>query len=233
MAIAKRYFIVAVFVSFLLWIPAWAPLAGTFSDNFDDGDMVGWKPNIAAGIFVVDGELRFKGADSLIVKLGESFWKDYSLDVRVKIAEFVRGGWSSIRTLQNNVGDATGYYEFQLSQSAVFAALYTNKRCVESFRVPMEIDEKAWYDVKIRPSNGKMSFYLDGVLIAQLADVGLSGYLDMASTKGTHVYMDDVVISGPNIPSTGPSGPNSFAVTPRSKLISTWAEIKTWNTGTR
>lgn len=131
--------------------------------------------------------LRFKGADSLIVKLGESFWKDYSLEVRVKIAEFVRGGWFSIRTLQNNVGDVTGYYEFQLSQSTVFAALYTNKRRVESFRVPIAIDEKAWHDVKISPSNGEMSFYLDGVLLAQLSDVGLSGYLDMASTKGTHV----------------------------------------------
>jgi len=232
MAIAKKHLIVAVFVSFLLWIPARESLAGTFSDNFDDGDLVGWKPNIAAGISVVNGELRFKGADSLIVKSGESFWKDYSLEVRVKIAEFAPGGWFSIRTLQNNIGDTTGYYEFQLSQNAVVAALYTNKRCVESFRVPTAIDEKAWNDVKIIPSNGRMSFYLDGVLIAQLADVGLSGYMDMCSTKGTHVYVDDIIISGPNIPSTGPSGPNSFAVAAPSKLISTWGKIKASNTST-
>ncbi|MFC1718262.1 hypothetical protein ACFL6S_31690 [Candidatus Poribacteria bacterium] len=227
--VVKRQIIAAIFISSLLWISQWTSLAGTFSDNFDDGDLIGWKANIATGISVVGGKLQFKGADSLIVKVGEPLWKGYSLKARTKIVEFVRGGWFSIRTLQNNTGDPTGYYEFHLSQSEIIVALYVNNRRVESFRVPTAIEEKIWYSVRISPSKGKMSFYLDEVLIAQLTDVGLSGYMDMCSTKGTHVYVDDVTISGPNIPDTGLSGPNSFAVPARSKLITTWGRVKHGN----
>ncbi len=229
MLVVKKHIIAVIFVSFLLWISQWTSLAGTFSDNFDDGDLIGWKANVGTGISVVDGKLQFKGVDSLIVKVGEPLWKDYSLKARVKIVEFIRGGWFSIRTLQNNTGHPTGYYELHLSQSEVVVALYVNNRRVESFRVPAATEEKIWYSVRIIPSRGKMSFYLDEVLIAQLTDVGLSGYMDMCSTKGTHVYVDDVTISGPNIPDTGPSGPNSFAVSPRSKLVTAWGRIKLAN----
>ena len=227
--VVGKQIVAVIFASFFLWIPQWESLAGTFSDNFDDGDLIGWKANIAAGISVVDGELQFKGVDSLIVKVGEPSWKGYSLNARVRIAEFMRGGWFSIRTLQNIAGDPTGYYELHLSQSGIVAALYTNNRCVESFLIPTAIEEKVWHSVRISPSKGKMSFYLDGLLIAQLTDVGLSGYVDICSTKGTHVYVDDVIISGPNIPDTGPSGPNSFAVASSSKWITTWGRIRTPN----
>ena len=213
-------------MSLLLWILPRTSLAGTFSDNFDDGDLVGWNPNNGVGISVIDGELRFKAADPLIMKVGEPSWERYSLAARIRIAEFVRGGWFSIRIFQNNTGDNTGYYEFHLGQDAVIAALYINNRCVESFRVPGIMEEKVWHSVKIESSNRKVSFYLDGLLIAQLADVELSGYTDMCSTKGTHVYVDDVVISGPNIPDTGPSGPNSFAVAFPGKLPTSWGKVK-------
>ena len=217
---------IIILVSLLLWICPRTSLAGTFSDNFDDGDLVGWKPNIGVGISVVDGKLQFKSADSLIVKVGKPSWKRYSLAARVKIAEFIRGGWFSILILQNNTGDTTGYYELHLDQNAIIAALYVNNRCVESFRTPGIIEEKAWHSIRIDSSNGKVSFYLDGVLLAQLSDVGLSGYTDMCSTKGTHVYVDDVVISGPKISNTGPSGPNSFNVAFRGKLPASWGKIK-------
>ena len=199
--------------------------AGTFRDNFDDGDLVGWKVNIATGISVVDGELQFKNPDSLIVKLGESSWSGYSLEARVKIAEFVNGGWFSIRILQGG-GDSSGYYELRIAQSWVMASLYLNNLCKESFRVPEELKEDTWYSVKIIPSNGRISIHLDDSLIAQLSDVGLSGYADMCATKGTHVYVDDVSISGPNIPDTGPSGINSFAVTTLSMTAIKWGGIK-------
>jgi hypothetical protein len=222
----KKRVAVAIIFSFFLWIPPRISLAGTFRDNFDDGDMIGWKPNIAIGISVVNGELQFRGAGPLIVKVGNSSWKGYSLEARVRIAKFTNGGWFSIRILQGNTGKLSGYYEFRLAKSEIAAALFVNNRRVESFRVPTVVEEGLWHRIKIHPSNGKVSFYLDEVLTAQLTDLGLSGYTDICTTKGTHVYVDDVAISGPNIPDTGPSGPNSFVVEPRSKLAITWGEIK-------
>jgi len=226
MAVIKKQVIVAIILGFLLWISPRTALAGTFRDNFDDGDLVGWKPNIPAGISIINGKLQFRGADSLIVKVGSPSWEGYSLEARVKIAEFMGGGWFSTRILQSNTGDRTGYYELRLAQGGIVSALYVNDHCVESFQVPIVVEENLWHSVKINPSNGKVSFYLDEILIAQFTDVGLSGYADMCSTKGTHVYVDDVGISGPNIPDTGPSGPNSFAIESRSKLAITWGEVK-------
>jgi len=222
----KRFIIAIVFISILACIPARAAPAGTFRDNFDDGDLVGWKTNVATGISIVDGELRFKGSDSLIVKLGEPLWKDYSLELRVKIAEFVNGGFFSIRILQGGTGDPSGYYELRLIQDLTVASLYVNDLCMESFREPAELKENAWHSVKITPSNGRISLYLDDSPIAHLTDMGLSGYMDICTTKGTHAYVDDVVISGPNIPDTGPSGFNSFAVAARSSFAIAWGKIK-------
>jgi len=218
--------VVAVLLGYLLLLMPSLSLAGTFRDNFDDGDFIGWKPNIAAGISVVDGELSLKGADSLFVKVGDPLWKGYSFETQVKIAEFTNGGWFSIRTLQGSTGDLTGYYELRFTQSGTIAMLHVNNQHVESFRVPEVLEENVWHSVKIESSNGKVLFYLDGVLTAQLTDLKLSGYVDICSTKGTHVYIDSVVIPGPNVPDTGPSGPNSFAVYPRSKSISTWGKTK-------
>jgi len=222
----KKSLIFAILIGILLCVIARATLAGTFRDNFDDGDLIGWETNIATGISVVNGELRFKNPDLLIAKLGDSSWKEYSLEARVKITEFVNGGWFSVRILQGGTGDPSGYYELRLIQGWTVASLYVNDLCLESFRMPADLKENVWHSVKISPSNGRISFYLDDSPIAQLADVGLSGYADMCITKGIHVYVDDVAISGPNIPDTGPSGINSFAVGARSRYAITWGEIK-------
>ena len=224
----KKQITVVIFVIFFLWILVRTPLAGTFKDNFDDGDMIGWKPNIAIGISVIEKTLQFKGADPLIVKVGNSSWKGYSLEAKVRITKFTNDGWFSIRILQDNTGDPSGYYELRLTQHEIVAALYVNNRCVESFRVPEVIKENAWHHVKIAPSNGKVLFYLNSVLIAQNTDLGLSGYTDICSVKGTHIYIDDVIISGTNVPDTGYSGLNSFAVEPRSKLAITWGKDRVY-----
>ena len=66
----KKFITALIAISFLCALP-WIALSGTFSDNFDDGDLTGWKPNVAVGISVVHQKLQLKGGDSLIVKVGE------------------------------------------------------------------------------------------------------------------------------------------------------------------
>jgi len=226
MLLNKRQIAIAIFVSIALSILTRVSTAGTFRDDFDDGDMTGWKPNVATGISIVEGKLQFKGADALIVKVGEPTWKGYSLEAQLRIAGPMGAGWFSVRVMQGNAGQLEGYYEIRLAKTGIIAALYVNSRCLESFWVPMALEENVWHSMTITPSNGKLSFHLDQALIAQLTDMGLSGYVDMCSTKGTHVYIDNVTISGPNIPDTGPSGPKSFAAEPGSKLATTWGEVK-------
>lgn len=191
-------------------------------DNFDDGDMIGWRPNIETGVSVVNGELQFKGAGSIIAKIGELSWKEYSFEVRVRINKFANGGYFSIRVLQNNEGETAGYYELRLSPTGTQTGLYLNNRLLESFRAVEPIEENIWYHVRIIPTDGKMRFYLDKIVIAQLTDANLHGYIDFCSIKDTHVFMDEVVVTGPNVPNTGKSGPNSFAVKTNHKFKTVW-----------
>ena len=169
---------------------------------------------------------KLKSPDALIVKVGDLAWRGYSLEAQLEIASPMSGGWFSVRIMQGNSGELSGYYELRLSKNGIVAALYMDNRRLESFSVPTVVEEGAWHDLRIIPSNGKISFHLDEALIAQLTDMGLSGYADMCSTKGTHVYVDNVIISGPNIPNTGPSGPNSSAAEPGPNLSITWGEVK-------
>jgi len=216
----------AVFwVLFVLIVPQLS-FAGTFRDDFEDGDLAGWKPNAATGISVVDGQLQFKGTDRLILKLGESSWENYSFESRLNVCEFAAGGSFSLRVMQSSEGDHSGYYELSLSSSGTTAALYLENRCVESFRSDTFVEENKWYNLRVELDGEKISFYFDDVLVARLTEVELSGYLDMCSTKGTHVYIDEVVISGKNIPETGESGINSPAEGENLKFAVTWGEIK-------
>lgn len=218
-----------ILTSFLFLVFPVSSQSGTFMDNFDDGDMVGWKPNIEAGISVVNGEMQFKGDGQLIVKIGEASWKGYSLEARVKISEFANGGWFSVRVLQSNNGDLIGYYELRLSASGTLVDLYLNNRLLESFRTVAPIEENVWYHLSVIPTEGKIRFYLDKVVIAQLSDVNLTGYIDFCSTKGTFALMDNVIVSGPNVPDTGNSGPNSFGVKTNLKSTTTWGYMKSNN----
>jgi len=86
---------------------------------------------------------------------------------------------------------------------------------------PPQIDE--WYRLRIDQKGNKISFYIDDELKNQSNDdlhpsggVGLYAY-------NAIVEFDNVVITGDDIPDTGPSG---YAVKPKAKLTATWASMK-------
>lgn len=218
--------IILTALTFSLFLLPLESFAGTFQDDFQDGDMEGWKVNIPVGISVLNNSIRFKGQDSLIAKVGDDSWNRYSLKLRFKTDGFANNGHFSVRVMQSNDGDAVGYYELIITQKELLASLYVNNQRLESFRVPETIQNSKWYTLEIKPSNAKISFCLNEILVAQLADVNLSGYVDICSTKGSVFYVDDVVISGINVPDTGPSGPNSFTIGHFHHANSTWGKLK-------
>ena len=62
----------------LMSAPSWA---GTFMDDFEDGNWQGWEANAVDGVSVVDGVLRIdhinKPGYTLALLIGED-WTDYS-----------------------------------------------------------------------------------------------------------------------------------------------------------
>ena len=77
--------------------------AGTFKDNFDDGNWAGWTAvatltwdtNVADRVSVVDGILRLdhvnKSGYHLILVIDED-WQDYSFSADMRLVEFEPGG---------------------------------------------------------------------------------------------------------------------------------------------
>ena len=85
---------------FLLSISAWA---GTFTDDFEDGDWVGWTAiatliwdtDVADRVSVVDGVVRLdhvnKPGYSLSLFTGKD-WKDYSFSADMRLVAVEAGG---------------------------------------------------------------------------------------------------------------------------------------------
>ncbi len=72
---------------FLLSVSAWA---GTFTDDFEDGDWAGWEISAVDGASIVDGVLRLDHIDkpgaSLALSTGED-WEDYSFSADMRLVK--------------------------------------------------------------------------------------------------------------------------------------------------
>ncbi len=72
---------------FLMSVSAWA---GTFTDDFEDGDWKGWEADAIDGVSVVDGVLRLdhinKPGFSVALSTGDD-WEDYSSSANVRLVK--------------------------------------------------------------------------------------------------------------------------------------------------
>ncbi len=73
----------------LVALPVWA---GTFRDDFEDGDLDGWKQLWPEGAMiwkVVDGELECSRLSqwSAGIVTGEASWTDYTIEADVKLLQ--------------------------------------------------------------------------------------------------------------------------------------------------
>ena len=79
-----------------------------------------------------------------------------------------------------------------------------------------------WIPVKIVAANESFKFYFDGQLVAQYSDEKAGpGTVRFWSQSRLTVHLDDIAITGPQIPDIGPR-----SVNPVSHLTTTWGEIK-------
>ena len=80
-----------------------------------------------------------------------------------------------------------------------------------------------WYRLEIAAIGNTISFYVDGELLFERKDDSHpSGGVSLWAYDAI-VEFDNVVITGDDIPDTGPSGQ---AVQPEAKLVTSWGAIK-------
>ena len=228
-----------VFLSVLLVsISAWA---GTWRDDFNDGDLSGWKMiKMSRNFFLWEGNWRIKdgvviGGDEnpdviyfLSLSRGAT-WSDYIAEVSVKLSKPLEAcsPWSGVYLLIST-GEFAGWNGYGLSirrlEVPVVArgvSIIGNVHPINA--TPFKTEADRWYRLRIDVKRGgKIRCFIDDEPVSpwfQGIQKGAPGF----GTEGVVAMFDDFVVTGPDIPD---GGPGAKAVRPRDKLATTWAKVK-------
>jgi hypothetical protein len=216
--------------------PVWA---GTFIDDFEDGNLDGWTEGYPWGAraswSVENGELvgtltSGGGGDMHFYLLDSSDWQDYDISVRVKITESFDKPNVCAGLLVRQM-DIQSYLHFKIvlkdsggvGREDVPKArfLWVEKGVWDLLhKEPLDFQFDAWYDLLLEASGSNFVFYVDGEKIfdveSTLFDKGEVG----VALNGAEAHYDNFVVTGDEIPDM------STPVESNGKLAASWASLK-------
>ena len=197
-------------------------LAGTFRDDFEDGNIIAWD---AFGEWsVVNGELvgeNMKPAsDSGQVFFGELGWRNYTVEADVKL--IASAGYPPATGICVRAQQELGHFHSFGFNSGSCGHTFEPGSVVGFIKL-RSFSVGAWYHLKVIAEGDHFTFYINDELIGELSHQSYA-----TGRVGLYVYnmkahFDNVVIVGEDIPE------GDFGTTPveeRGKLATTWAEIK-------
>lgn len=210
-------------LSCMLLILSTSVFAGTWIDDFEDGTLADWEAAGIPGIWteskgVVVSELppAESGNRSFLVT-GDEGWKDYTVTVKLRIANLVGGDWCGI-LLRYNGEDS--FYRFALSAAWTSYAAGTANETKEQKNLRVGFGQ--WYELRAEAKNDSFKFFINDQLALEFTDSLLSSGRVGLFTQNSMTEFDDFSISGPEVADGGPG----FPVEPEGKLATTWSEIK-------
>jgi len=230
-------FLPILFVSISAW-------AGTWRDDFNDGDLDGWRMDkhiwkervipdagnwwVEDGV-VIGGEEAPGVTHALTVKGGWD-WSDYTVEVSVKLIKQLQL-WQAVSLYLTPDGNKASGLEVRNVLGSVVARGFIYEAPAMANPIgpwkPFKIEVSKWYRLKIKiveridDEEGIVQCFIDDQPILQF-----QGY--RKGTPGFSVYQtiamfDDFVVTGPDIPD---GGSGAKAVRPKGKLATTWARVK-------
>lgn len=214
---------IAVSVAACVWVlcVSAGATAGTWTDNFNDGNADGWTvlADPASTWTVQDGGYRGEigGGAEGIAYVGEDDWQVESIEVKVRSlnADYAVIIW---RFKDKDNFDAWWLYAPGKTLEAWPKVGVYEGAARTTVAVPFDAAKEA--TVKVVLKGNTFDAYFDGALVGSYDNDALSGgKVGLLVWNGNAVF-DDVVITGPNIG-------NVTAVSPGGKLATTWASVKT------
>lgn len=228
----------------LIALPAWA---GTWLDNFDDGDFDGWQrveclwiPKVVtpnAGNWVVENGAVVAGDNDSTkrydLNIGDMWWADYIAEVSVKLSKRLEncssdsGVWLGARyQVAEGKLSLNDYFVGAWQSSGAWrgGAKYSNGDFfnTQSRMIPSEAD--TWYRLKIEVDGDQITAFVDDLQVFVLRDSSFTSGLVSISVNGVVATFDDFMVTGPEIPDGGPG----YSVELSGKLATTWAGIKSY-----
>jgi hypothetical protein len=223
----------------LLPVMVWA---GTFTDDFNDGDMDGWVKSdvwgVGASWEVNNGVLvgtsgNPKGIDTQLYLIQGMNWVDYQVSARVRIVSTfspdLAGGGLLIRQTANR----QQYMAYKpIMHDTVFKPEGPHIRyllmrggggnwVIES--EPYEFETGIWYELQVEVSGNRFVCHVDGeeVMTAEHNEF-LKGSVGF-TINGAKVQFDDFTVTGNDVPDPEP---DRISVEPSGKLAKLWGGLK-------
>lgn len=224
---------IVVCITFFLGV-AVSSWAGTWSDNFNDGDLDGWQTfeeNRGLEKWTVEnGEASAKSFGTFaILYTGEADWKDYTVECKANPKSLGRLGLNTMG-IWVRLQEHDGYYMAMWMSPAGDAryAIFKKFTVIKSVdlanlgKLPMPGLNK-WYKLKAKVEGNKLSFYVNDMLALEVKDDTIKSGKVGLCVQGTsvHAHFDEVKITGADIPNKGP-----LSVHSKFRLATSWGKIK-------
>lgn len=220
-------------------------IAGTWIDDFNDGDLVGWRRLVnfwKARVVVLDKGNWFSengaivGGDDDVEKqyqiyTGDMSWTDYTAEVSVKFSKRLEDCSDSsgaflgarIQATEGKIGlncYSVGMWHFAGARRGGLKYIDGFDSIVNTVVIPSETDR--WYRLKINVEKDLIKCFVDDIEVCEFHDGTFTSGLVGIAVSGIRATFDDLIVTGPNIPDGGPG----HSVNPSRSSVTTWANIK-------
>ena len=225
--------LVCLAFAFMLALPS---LAGTWRDDFEDGNLDGWK-GLDPCWTVEDGECSgefFNAPPNMmeIIQIGDTGWKDYTVKCRMKFAG-APGGFAGIN--YRDTGMMWGRYGFGIDADENTAEGWKAFQGAVTFPskipLPFALSKDTWYELNIIVEGDYFEFYINGKPAGEFEDNSIPSGKVGLGVRNAHVHFDDLIISGDDVEDGGSwdaaKHPEEKAVEPKGKLATSWGKLKT------
>ena len=197
---------------------AWA---GTFTENFDSGKADDWE-SVVGDWSVKDGAYAETGG-TLYAKtmFGDEEWENYTVDVDVTLLEHVNQDCAGLLLRADKEGEL-GFRLWIRTDMAPQLSKWTGGNTyvhIDQNLNPANINIEQTYHLKAVLNGNKYQFFIDDEMIEyedkeNFRESGRIGFI----CSGAYPAYDNLVISGPEIPSS--------PVESKGKLTDLWGSVK-------
>ena len=197
---------------------AWA---GTFTENFDSGKAKNWEPIV--GDWEVENGAYTETAETSYAKtmFGDEEWKDYTVEVDVTLLKSVNQDCAGLLLRADKEGEL-GFRLWIRTDMAPQLSKWTGDNTyvhIDENLNPVKINIGQTYHLRAVLNGNKYQFFIDDEMIEyedkeNFRESGRIGFI----CSGAYPAYDNLVISGPEIPSS--------PVESKGKLTDLWGSVK-------
>jgi hypothetical protein len=161
-----------------------------FSDNFEDGDAIGWTVVNGAWSVVTDGAKVYKQTSTTgeaLIYAGSTLWTNYTVEAKMKL--YTTG--TAATGIIGRYTDGNNYYLLRLHIGYGKVELY--KKSGGTFTLlqdaALTITTNTWYSLKLVLNGGNLTGYVDGVQKVSATDNSIT-----AGCIGVRAYVQSCAV---------------------------------------